>query len=216
MSEEQGTTMSDEPILSVRNLIKRFGGLTGDVLDPGLNWRTPFIDKVVIVPTVIQSYETSDNPNLSSADYTDIAVAAQTIDGQQITVKYTVLFAIPSEQAVTIVQNIGTVDRVVENVVKASSRSWARVLAQNYSAEDLYSGEGILEYQHAVEEALAGAFEANGFSLDEFLIRKIDFDQQYIDAIEQQQIAHSQDLLSNQFKNGQTKHIQSRREMHFH
>ena len=170
-------------------LVMRFGGLTGDVMEPGLNWRTPFIDKVVIVPTVKQSYETSDNPGSSSADYTDVAVAAQTVDGQQIKVKYTVLFAIPPESAVDIVQSIGTVDRVVENVVKASSRSWARVLAQNYSAEDLYSGEGILAYEQAVGDALAEVFEQNGFGLDDFLIRKIDFDLEYINAIEQQQIA---------------------------
>jgi regulator of protease activity HflC (stomatin/prohibitin superfamily) len=170
-------------------LVKRFGGLTGDVMQPGLNWRTPFIDKVVIVPTVKQSYETSDSPGTSSADYTDVAVAAQTVDGQQISVKYTVLFVIPPENAVGIVQDIGTVDRVVENVVKASSRRSSRVLAQNYSAQDLYSGEGILEYELAVRAALSEEFEPNGIRLDSFLIRKIDFDAEYTNAIEQQQIA---------------------------
>jgi regulator of protease activity HflC (stomatin/prohibitin superfamily) len=170
-------------------LVKRFGGLTGEVLQPGLNWRTPFIDRVVIVPTVKQSYETSESPAESSADYTDVAVAAQTVDGQQIDIKYTVLFVIPPENAVEIVQNIGTVDRVVENVVKASSRRSTRVLAQNYTAEDLYSGEGIIDYEQAVREALIQEFQPNGVQLDSFLIRKIDFDAEYITAIEQQQIA---------------------------
>jgi prohibitin 2 len=170
-------------------LVERFGGLTGQVMEPGLNWRTPFVDRIVIVPTVKLSYETSDSPELSSADYTDIAVAAQTVDGQQVSIKYTVLFVVPPENAVDIVQNIGIVDRVVENVVKASSRRSTRVLAQNFSAEDLYSGEGILEYEQAVREALIGEFEPNGVLLDSFLIRKIDFDAEYISAIEQQQIA---------------------------
>ncbi|MBE9506908.1 MAG: hypothetical protein IMY86_02570, partial [Chloroflexi bacterium] len=72
-------------------LVTRFGGLTGTVFEPGLHWRIPFIDQVVVIPTVVQSYETSDDPVLSTADYRDYPVTAQTVDGQQITVKYTVL-----------------------------------------------------------------------------------------------------------------------------
>ena len=36
-------------------LVVRFGGLTGQVFEPGLHWKTPFIDKVVSVPTIVQS-----------------------------------------------------------------------------------------------------------------------------------------------------------------
>ncbi|MFQ6100109.1 MAG: SPFH domain-containing protein [Anaerolineae bacterium] len=170
-------------------LVKRFGGLTGQVFEPGLHWRTPFIDQVVVIPTVVQSYETSDNPELSGADYRDYPVNAQTIDGQQITIKYTVLFRIPAEGAVDIVQNIGRPREVVENIVKAHSRNLARLWAQNYAAEDLYSGEGIFEYEFAVQDALAEEFGRYGVFLDEFLVRKVEFDEDYIRAIEQQQIA---------------------------
>lgn len=170
-------------------LVQRFGGLTGEYFEPGLHWRVPFIDQVVVVSTRKTSYETSDSPELSQADYRDVAVTAQTIDGQQISVRYTVLFYIPAENAADIVQNIGLMDRVVENVVKASSRSWARLLAQNYSAEELYSGEGIFEYEDSVRQALVREFEKNGVALSNFLVRKISFDEEYTNAIEQQQIA---------------------------
>jgi regulator of protease activity HflC (stomatin/prohibitin superfamily) len=169
-------------------LVARFGGLTGDVLDPGPHWRIPVVDRLVIVPTVQQSYETSDVPETSGADYPDYPVSAQTVDGQQITVKYTVLFRIPGEAAVSVVQNYGETREVVENVVKRS-RSWARLVAQNYTAEDLYSGEGIFAYQTAVSDVLRDEFVEAGIRLDEFLVRKVDFDEEYINAIEQQQIA---------------------------
>jgi len=170
-------------------LIKRFGGLTGVVYEPGLNWRTPFVDQVVVVPTVLQSYETSDDPGASGADFRDYPVNAQTIDGQQITIKYTVLFRIPSERAVFIVQNVGVPRMVAENIVKARSRNLTRLLAQSHTAEDLYSGEGIFDYEKSVQNALSENFKKYGVVLDDFLVRKVEFDDEYINAIEQQQIA---------------------------
>ena len=80
-------------------LVTRFGGLTSQVFEPGLHWRTPFIDQVVTIPTVVRSYETSDDPGASSSNYRDYPVTAQTVDGQQITIKYTVLFRIPPDKA---------------------------------------------------------------------------------------------------------------------
>lgn len=170
-------------------LVKRFGGLTGSVFEPGLHWRIPFVDRIVSIPTVVQSYETSDNPELSGADYRDYPVNAQTVDGQQITIKYTVLFRIPPADAVTIVQNVGLPREVVENVVKAHSRNMTRLRAQGYTAEDLYSGEGIFAYEETVGEALKEEFVKYGVALDDFLVRKVEFDEEYINAIEQQQIA---------------------------
>ena len=170
-------------------LVQRFGGLTGDVFDPGLHWRTPFIDQVVIVPTIVLSYETSDFPETSGADYPEPAIPAQTTDGQQIVLKYTVLFRMPDdESAADIVQSLGSVDHVVENVVKRS-RSVARTRAQDYTAEELYSGDGILAYQEQVRSELRTIFAGYGIVLDDFLVRKIDFNEDYINAIEQQQIA---------------------------
>ncbi len=170
-------------------LVTRFGGLTGAVFGPGLHWRIPFIDQIVIIPTVVQSYETSDDPGASNADYRDYPVTAQTVDGQQITIKYTVLFRLPSRKTADIVQRVGRLPEVVENVVKAHSRNLARLWAQSHTAEDLYSGEGIFTYQDAVRDTLEQEFEKYGVLLDDFLVRKIDFDPDYIAAIEQQQIA---------------------------
>ena len=170
-------------------LVTRFGGLTGAVFGPGLHWRIPFIDQIVIIPTVVQSYETSDDPGASNADYRDYPVTAQTVDGQQISIKYTVLFRLPSRKTADIVQNVGRLPEVVENVVKAHSRNLSRLWAQSHTAEDLYSGEGIFAYQDAVQDTLEQEFEKYGVLLDDFLVRKIDFDPDYIAAIEQQQIA---------------------------
>ncbi len=171
------------------SLIKRFGGLTGTYLEPGLHWRIPFADSVVSMPTTVQSYETSTSQETSNADYTDSPVSAQTVDGQQISIKYTVLFRIQPENAVDVTQNIGSLQEIVENVVKAHSRNLARLWAQSHTAEDLYSGEGIFSYEDEVHNALQKECENYDVFLADFLVRKVDFDEDYIRAIEQQQIA---------------------------
>lgn len=170
-------------------VVTRFGGLTGQYFEPGLHWKTPFVESTVKVPTVVQSYETSDQPDQSQADFTDYPVTAQTIDGQQVSVKYTTIFRIPPATAVYITQDVGRIEEIVENVVKAHSRNLARLHTQNYEAEGLYSGEGIFAYQKEVDEALRDEFARYGVMLDDFLVRKIDFDSDYVTAIEQQQIA---------------------------
>ncbi len=170
-------------------LVVRFGGLTGQVFDPGLHWRTPFIDQLVTVPTIVQSYETSDNPTESGSNFTDVPVTAQTIDGQQINIKYTVLFRIPEDRSVRIMENVGYMNDVVQNIVKAYSRNLARLWAQNYTAADLYSGEGIFDYESEVRKALTTEFQDFGLVLDDFLVRKVDFSADYVNAIEEKQIA---------------------------
>ncbi|RLC87417.1 MAG: hypothetical protein DRI37_06170 [Chloroflexi bacterium] len=170
-------------------LVVRFGGLTGQVFEPGLHWKAPFIDQIADISTVVQSYETSDNPDISNADYRDYPVTAQTIDGQQINIKYTVLFRIPVSEAANIVQNVGFPAEVVENIVKAHSRNLARLWAQSYTAEELYTGEGIFTYENRVREGLQTEFERYGVTLEDFLVRKVDFGTDYVNAIEQQQVA---------------------------
>ncbi len=170
-------------------LVVRFGELTGQVFDPGLHWKTPFIDQLITVPTVVLSYETSDEPSQSASNYTDIPVTAQTTDGQQIKIKYTVLFHIPGESAVRVMNTVGDTHAVVQNVIKAYSRNLSRLLAQNYTAAELYSGQGIFAYEKAVRESLNQSFQENGIVLDDFLVRKVDFSIDYVNAIEQKQIA---------------------------
>jgi regulator of protease activity HflC (stomatin/prohibitin superfamily) len=172
--------------------VTRFGELTGETYAPGLHWRVPFVESVVVISTQVLSYETSDEPSASNADFRDIAVPAQTVDGQQITIKYTVLFAIPAENVGRLLQQVGLTDRIVEKAVKTISRSLTRLIAQSYNAAELYSGDGIFEYQDEVATSLAAEMERYGVRLDNFLVRKIDFDADYVAAIEEQQIAQVQ------------------------
>src|SRR5512142_356471 len=58
-------------------VVKRLGAVRQE-LSPGLHVIVPFIDRVVIFPTLKKTYEASETPQSSEADYPDIIISALT------------------------------------------------------------------------------------------------------------------------------------------
>ncbi len=164
------------------------GGLSGTVYHQGLNFKAPW-QGTRTFNIQRQTYETSNNPGSSLANFTDYVIEAKTSDGQSIQVSYTVIFRVPPITVVSVLDNYGSMEAVVENIVKAKSRSEARKSAQNYEAGALYSGVGIKLYETEVAQILEGSYDNEGVVLVEFLIREISFEPAYVDAITAKQIA---------------------------
>lgn len=172
------------------SILTRFGKIVGDPKDPGLHFKVPFIDEVVTYRTQKIVYETlSFTPYSggSNSDYQDFAVDTNTKDGQQVSIRYTVRFSIDPEKIKDVANTLGTEEEVVEKIVKTDSRIWARQIARNYSAADLYTGN-VDEVSEEIAEKLLPIFEDNGLILDEFGIRSLEFTEEYIQAVEQKQI----------------------------
>lgn len=169
-------------------VVKKFGAVTGKKFSPGLHVIAPIVESVEIYRTQTLIYETSDNPENSTATYRDYSVKTMTEDGQRITVRFTVAFNINGDKAGWIAQNIGTEGDVVEKVVKANARSEARNVPKLFKASDLY-GKNVYECQRALFEKLEPVFAKNGVTVTEFLLRDIGFDESLAQALEQKQIA---------------------------
>ena len=82
-------------------------------------------------------------PRAAQQYYPDFSVDTTSSDGQQIQLKYTIRFAIDGKQAEWIYNNIGTMDQLVEKVVKTEARSLSRNIPKKYTAAQLYSEQGI-------------------------------------------------------------------------
>ncbi|HRI05713.1 MAG TPA: prohibitin family protein [Candidatus Dojkabacteria bacterium] len=172
-------------------VVTRFGQIVGSPVKPGLHVKIPFVDKVLVYRTQKIIYETlaadvMANSN-SQANYQDYAVDTTTKDGQQISVRYTVRFSINPKEVKNIAERLGTEGEVVEKIVKTDSRIWARNMPRSFSALDLYTGN-IQEVSEQIAEKLVPSFEENGIILDEFGIRSISFQEDYVNTIEQKQI----------------------------
>jgi prohibitin 2 len=169
-------------------VLTQFGKTVGVTFNPGIHMKIPFIQNTVNYSTRQVTYETSDFPESSQANYPDFSVDTTSLDGQQIQIKYTIRFAIDGKQAEWILNNIGTMDQLVEKVVKTEARSLSRNIPKKYTAAQLYS-EGVFDVQSEIGDTLFPVFEENGIIMDEFLLRKIDFTEQYFNVLEEKQIA---------------------------
>ena len=139
-------------------VVKRLGAVRQE-FNPGLHVIVPFIDKVVIFPTLKKNYEASDNPQSSEADYPDIIVSALTSDGQQIKVGLTARFMIAPGKAAWILQNLGSEREYVEKVVKTEIRGSGRRVPTRFAAYDLYTKKSY-EAQQSLFDEIAPKFEA--------------------------------------------------------
>lgn len=169
-------------------VLTQFGRTTGDVFYPGFHVKAPFIQNTVNYLTRQVTYETSDQSESSTATFKDFVIDTTSSDGQQITLKYTIRFSIDAKQAVWILNNIGTMDDLVEKVVKAESRSISRNIPKKYTAAQLYS-KGVFDVQEEIYNTLKATFSKNGVIMDDFLLRKIGFTDQYFNILEEKQIA---------------------------
>jgi prohibitin 2 len=168
-------------------VVKRLGAVRQE-FTPGLHVIIPFIDHVVIFPTLKKNYEASDTPQSSEADYPDIIVAALTSDGQQIRVGITARFMIAPGKAAWILQNLGSEREYVEKVVKTEIRGSGRRVPTRFAAYELYTKKSY-EAQQALFDEIAPKFEKNGLILDEIVIRNITFTPEYAKTLEEKQIA---------------------------
>jgi len=168
-------------------VVKRLGAVRQE-LNPGLHMIVPFIDRVVIFPTLKKNYEASEQPQTSEADYPDIIVTALTSDGQQIRVGLTARFMIAPGKAAWILQNLGSEREYVEKVVKTEIRGSGRRVPTRFAAFDLYTKKSY-EAQQALFDEIAPKFEENGLILDEIVIRNITFTPEYAKTLEEKQIA---------------------------
>lgn len=171
-------------------VVTKFGAVTGRVLEPGAHIIIPYVEGLKIVNTKFLLYETMkvEDQEKSKSNYTDVQVDTNTKDGQRVDVFYTLRFSIDSKTATQVIQNFGSEAILVDNIVRAESRSKARIIPSNFSAEDLYIGTGKQKVADDLFKSLQTKFGENGIHLDSVLVREIGFTDQYVQAIEQKQI----------------------------
>jgi regulator of protease activity HflC (stomatin/prohibitin superfamily) len=171
-------------------MVTRFGRITGQIMQPGLNWKAPFIDRVITYRTQEIVYITEEQmgeSDLASGTYVDFPTDTTTADGQQITVKYSVRFRIDSTKITRIANEIGDEKALVDKVIKFHARILARNIPKEYEALDLYTGK-IQAVQTEFEDQLRPLLAEKGVILEAFGLRQIDFQEDYVQAIEQKQI----------------------------
>jgi regulator of protease activity HflC (stomatin/prohibitin superfamily) len=160
-------------------------GYRQQALEPGLHFVVPFFENVVLYSMSKQTYTMSIAPS-EGAVTGDDSIDARTFDGQQIKVDASVIYSIDPSKVTQI--HIQWQNRYGTDLVRTQARSIIRDAVSQYRAEEVVStkrAELAVSMRKSMEDKLA----ANGLILDDFLIRNIQFSEEFAKSIEQKQIA---------------------------
>jgi hypothetical protein len=121
-------------------------GILKDVLQPGIYYVNPRLMKVTIVPV---GY---DQINLDHNDGTGISFYSK--DGYQVEADFTVVWGRSPSDAPNIVANIGTIDRVRDNVIEPAMKAACQNEGAKYSALELMQGTTRSQFQDDLSASL--------------------------------------------------------------
>jgi len=163
-------------------------GYRREPLQPGLNWIIPYFESVVRYPISRQTYTMSIAPSEGQIQGDD-SVAARTSDGQEIFLDASVIYAIDPTQVVKV--HIDWQDRYTQELVRPLSRGIIRDAVSQFRVEEVVSSKRF-ELQKFITDRTAEMLSENGLMLTDFVLRNIQFSQEYAASVEQKQIAEQQ------------------------
>jgi prohibitin 2 len=164
------------------------GGVQDEVMNPGINFKLPFLESVTILDTRMQekTINASRDP-----------IEALTKDGQKVGIDITVQYNISQETAPKIVQKIGM--DYEKKIITPGVRSVVRKVITGYDSTDLFKQETRVKAEQEIVEQLKGDYDKNHITLINTLVRDVKFSDKYLDAIEEKKIAE-QKIQKSEFE----------------
>ena len=152
----------------------RFGKVQDDVINEGLNFKVPFIEKIVRIDCRTQKIELEN--------------ATATKDLQEVTFKIAVNFNITKETANELYKTTGK--NYEDVILNPSILESIKAITAQYKAEELITKRS--EVSNKMQDTLKEKIEAKGFNVIDFNIIDLDFSEEYNQAIEKKQVAEQQ------------------------
>ncbi|MBE9473333.1 MAG: prohibitin family protein, partial [Chloroflexi bacterium] len=163
-------------------------GYRQEPLQPGLNWIIPYFEAVIRYPISRQTYTMSIAPSEGQIQGDD-SVAARTSDGQEIFLDASVIYAIDPDQVIKV--HIDWQNRYTQELVRPLARGVVRDAVSQFGVEEVVSTKRF-ELQQFITNNLTAMLADNGLRLTDFVLRNIQFSQEYAASVEQKQIAEQQ------------------------
>jgi regulator of protease activity HflC (stomatin/prohibitin superfamily) len=165
-----------------------FNTLSGQLETPrtsGTSVVVPVVQTYNIYPISQQSYTMSGRSNEGVLQGND-AVAARTVDGQEVQLDITVLYNVNADKVNELHRRWQS--GYQENFVRPTVRGLVRDVVSGFKAEDIY-GEKRTAMEASMKQRIGARFDAEGLTLTDLLVRDISFSDQFRQAIENKQIA---------------------------
>ncbi len=174
-----------------------FDTLRGQLLEPrgpGVHIIVPVVQEATIYSIERSEYTMSGSPTEGRRSGDD-AVVSRTADGQEVRIEATLIYRISPENVNLIHQNWR--NRYTEELVRPTIRGIVRDEIALYSVEEVYSTQrGAL--REGIQNKLSTRLGEEGLQVVDFLIRDVEFSQEYAQSVEQKQIAEQDRLRAQQ------------------
>ena len=163
-------------------------GYRDGILQPGLRWIVPFLERTVIYPISKQTYTMSILPS-EGAVFGDDSITARTKDGQEVIIDASVIFEVEPTRVIDV--HINWQNRYREDLVRPQVRGVIRDAVSQFGVEEVVAAKRF-DMTKYVTSTLTAKFAENGITLIDFVLRNITFSKEYAASVEQKQIAEQQ------------------------
>jgi regulator of protease activity HflC (stomatin/prohibitin superfamily) len=147
-------------------------GVLRDVLQPGIYYLNPRMYRVDILPIGYDAL-TLDAHDTRTPSTAVQAVKFLSKDGYQVELDFTVVWGVSPADAPTIIANIGSWEKVEENVIKQAMISACQNNGARYTAKELIQGSTRSEFQVKLEDSLESQVAKRNVHVLLALIRNI-------------------------------------------
>ena len=191
------------PANTVGVKVSAFGGVQDTTLQTGYHFQMPFIDKVYMLPTSVQT-KTMEK------------ITTQTKDGQWLNTNIDVKYRVNKEKAMTVFSNYTTLETVNDSVVSPAVQRAIESVTGNYDIYDVL-GNKRTEVYEMIDKALKEKFESYDLEFVSFTITDQDAGDEIENAIKNESVKQKEADTAKQEKakaevEAETKKVQAQAE----
>ncbi len=161
------------------------GGTLPGQLNEGIHFLAPFLQSVVFYDVRTQTY-TMSATTWEGEVKGDDSLTALTSDGQVVKIEISVRFRLDADKIYNLHQKVGP--DYANKIIRPLIRSQVRVTVAQFPVNDVYSAKRE-EIERRIAASLKKTLAENDITLDEVLLRDVQFSEAFAGAIEQKQIA---------------------------
>jgi regulator of protease activity HflC (stomatin/prohibitin superfamily) len=158
----------------------RFGKVVNSKLHDGVNFKAPFIEKIVKMNVQVQKVE--------------VETSSASRDLQDVNMMLAVNYRIDSKKATELYKNVGT--KYEEVVLQPAIQESIKAVTSKYTAEELITHRS--EVSNGCMKELENKVKKYGIVVDNFNITNFSFSTEFNKAIEEKQVAEQKVLTAKQ------------------
>ena len=158
----------------------RFGKVVSSQMDEGVNFKIPFIEKIVKMNIQVQK--------------TEIETESSSKDLQIVNMKLAVNYKVDGKKATNLYKNVGT--KYEDIILQPAIQESIKAVTSKYTAEELITKRNEVSVESMKE--LDNKVKKYGIIIDNFNITNFNFSEEYNKAIEEKQVAEQKVLTAKQ------------------